>query len=176
MTSPHRVSLWSQSHISTLCLATLVARHSRGGRHLRLPLRFGLGPQGPCRVGTGESGLVLSEEGNPAGLSSCSGLRPALSLGGQATAGECSPGPSLCLTPRAPPGEPQVLIRGQDGTTKMNGTTLCKAPIFRAAGLCVLRMTVLGSWDSGAGSGRGLTLLSQLCRDPAVRVRNGEEA
>ena len=25
--------------------------------------------QGPCRVGTGESGLVLSEEGNPAGLS-----------------------------------------------------------------------------------------------------------
>ena len=41
---------------------------SRGGRHLRLPLRFGLRPQGPCRVGTGESGLVLSEEGNPAGL------------------------------------------------------------------------------------------------------------
>ena len=26
VTSPHRVSLWSQSHISTLCLATLVAR------------------------------------------------------------------------------------------------------------------------------------------------------
>ena len=26
-----------------------------------------------CRVGTGESGLVLSEKGNPAGLSSCSG-------------------------------------------------------------------------------------------------------
>ena len=25
---------------------------SRGGRHLRLPLRFGLRPQGPCRVGT----------------------------------------------------------------------------------------------------------------------------
>ena len=24
---------------------------SRGGRHLRLPLRFGLRPQGPCRVG-----------------------------------------------------------------------------------------------------------------------------
>ena len=38
-----------------------------------VPLRFGLRPQGPCRVGTGESGLVLSEEGNPAGLSSCSG-------------------------------------------------------------------------------------------------------
>ena len=47
---------------------------SRGGRYLSLPLRFGLRPQGPCRVGTGESGLVLSEEGNPAGLSSCSGL------------------------------------------------------------------------------------------------------
>lgn len=54
---------------------------SRGGRHLRLPLRFGLRPQGPCRVGTGESGLVLSEEGNPAGLSSCSGgLRPLVEL------------------------------------------------------------------------------------------------
>ena len=36
--------------------------HVRGqGR----PLRFGLRPQGPCRVGTGESGLVLSEEGIP---------------------------------------------------------------------------------------------------------------
>ena len=33
-----------------------------------------LRPQGPCRVGTGESGLVLFEEGNPAGLSSCSGV------------------------------------------------------------------------------------------------------
>ena len=32
---------------------------SRGGRHLRLPLRFGLRPQGPCRVGTGESGLIF---------------------------------------------------------------------------------------------------------------------
>ena len=31
--------------------------------------------------GTGESGLVLSEEGNPAGLSSCSGgLRPLVEL------------------------------------------------------------------------------------------------
>ena len=54
---------------------------SRGGRNLRLPLCFGLRPQGPCRVGTGESGLVLSEEGNPAGLSSCSGgLRPLVEL------------------------------------------------------------------------------------------------
>ena len=42
-----------------------------------LPGLVGLRPQGPCRVGTGESGLVVSEEGNPAGLSSCSGgLRP----------------------------------------------------------------------------------------------------
>ena len=32
---------------------------SRGGRNLRLPLRFGLRPQGPCRVGKGESGLLL---------------------------------------------------------------------------------------------------------------------
>ena len=46
---------------------------SRGDRKLRLPLLFGLQPQGPCRVGTGESGLVLSEEGNSACLSNCSG-------------------------------------------------------------------------------------------------------
>ena len=38
---------------------------SRGGRHLRLPLRFGLRPQGPCRVGTGESGLVCLKKGTP---------------------------------------------------------------------------------------------------------------
>ena len=36
---------------------------SRRGRNLSLPLRFGLLPQGPCTVGTGESGLVLSENG-----------------------------------------------------------------------------------------------------------------
>ena len=54
---------------------------SRGGRNLRLPLRYGLQLQGPCGVGTGESGLVLSEEGNPACLSSCSGgLRPLVEL------------------------------------------------------------------------------------------------
>ena len=34
---------------------------SRGDRNLRIPLRFGLRPQGSCRVGTGESVLVLSE-------------------------------------------------------------------------------------------------------------------
>ena len=32
---------------------------SRGDRKLRLPLLFGLQPQGPCRVGTGESELFL---------------------------------------------------------------------------------------------------------------------
>ena len=54
---------------------------SRGGWNLRLSLRFGLRPQGPCRVGTGESGLVLSEEVNPACLSSCSeGHRPLVEL------------------------------------------------------------------------------------------------
>ena len=46
---------------------------SRGGRNLRLPLRFGLRRQGSCRVGIGESGLVLSEEWNSACVSSCSG-------------------------------------------------------------------------------------------------------
>ena len=29
-------------------------------RNLRVPLHFGLRPQGPCRVGTGESDLILS--------------------------------------------------------------------------------------------------------------------
>ena len=54
---------------------------SWGGKNLRLPLRFGLRPQGPCRVGTGESGLVLSEEVNPACLSSFSeGHRPLVEL------------------------------------------------------------------------------------------------
>ena len=54
---------------------------SRGGRNLRLPLRFGLRPQGPCRVGTGESGYVFSEEWNYACLSSCSwGFRPLVKL------------------------------------------------------------------------------------------------
>ena len=52
-----------------------------GAKDLRLPLRFGLRLQGPCTVGTGESGLVLSEEGNPACLSSCSwGFRPLVKL------------------------------------------------------------------------------------------------
>ena len=54
---------------------------SRGGRHLRLPLRFGLRPQGPCRVGTGKSGYVFSEEWNSACLLSCSwGFRPLVKL------------------------------------------------------------------------------------------------
>ena len=38
---------------------------SRGGRNLRLPLCFGLRHQGPCRVGTGESGYIFSEEWTP---------------------------------------------------------------------------------------------------------------
>ena len=54
---------------------------SRGGRTVRLPLGFGLRPQGPCRVGTGESGLVLSEEGNTACLPRCSmALKPLVEL------------------------------------------------------------------------------------------------
>ena len=56
---------------------------SRGGRNIWLPLRFILLPQGPCRVGTGESGLILSEEGNSACLSSSSwGYRPLIELAG----------------------------------------------------------------------------------------------
>ena len=54
---------------------------SRGGRNLRLPLCFGLRHLGPCRVGTGESGCVFSEEWNSACLSSCSwGFRPLVKL------------------------------------------------------------------------------------------------
>ena len=40
-----------------------------------------LRPQGPCRDGSGELGLILSEEGNSTFLSSCSGgLRPLVEL------------------------------------------------------------------------------------------------
>ena len=54
---------------------------SRGGRNLRLPLRFGLQLHSPCSVGTGESCLVLSEEWNSGCLSSCSrSLRPLVEL------------------------------------------------------------------------------------------------
>ena len=47
---------------------------SRGDRNLRIPLRFGLRPQGSCRVGTGESGYVFSEEWNSACIYWMSGL------------------------------------------------------------------------------------------------------
>ena len=55
-------------------------------------------------------------------------------------------------------------------TARLRGISCC-VPIFRAAGLCVLRMTVLGSWDSGAGSGgAGVSgwkvALLLLCREP----------
>ena len=77
------------SRDSTGSCATEEGLTSRGGWNLRLPPRFGLLPQGPCRVGTGESGLVLTEEGNPACLSSCSvGLRPLVELCVE-TAGLC---------------------------------------------------------------------------------------
>ena len=45
-----------------------------------------------CRVGTGESGIVLSEEGNSACLSRCSGgLRPLVQLCGRRSLVGCSP-------------------------------------------------------------------------------------
>ena len=54
---------------------------SRGGRNLTLPLCFGLRHQGACKVGTGESGYVFSEEWNSACLSSYSwGFRPLVKL------------------------------------------------------------------------------------------------
>ena len=59
-----------------------------------LPLLYGLDglrPQGPCRVGTGESGLVLSEEGNPAGPQ--------------------HPSPPLPQTPQS--GPPELRARGE---------------------------------------------------------------
>ena len=77
------VSLSSPSYLVTP-RGNPACRGTFGGRRKavrdRLALQGGTGdfpcrPQGPCRVGTGESGLVLSEEGNPAGLSSCSGSR-----------------------------------------------------------------------------------------------------
>ena len=55
--------------------------HLEGRQDRRLPLRFVLRQQCPCSVGAGESGLILSEEGNSACLSSCSGsLSPLVEL------------------------------------------------------------------------------------------------
>ena len=48
--------------------------HLEGRQEPQASSPFRLRPQGPCRVGTGESCLVLSEEGNPACLSSCQGF------------------------------------------------------------------------------------------------------
>ena len=46
-----------------------------------LSFRPGKAPGLACRVGTGESGIVLSEEGNSACLARCSGgLRPLVEL------------------------------------------------------------------------------------------------
>ena len=75
--------LWSWRGLSGLRWAWHNGRgpHLEVRQDLRLPLLFGLQPQGSCRVGTGESGLVLSEEGNSACLSSCSrGARSLLEL------------------------------------------------------------------------------------------------
>ena len=53
---------------------------SRGGRHLRLPLRFGLRPQGPCRVGTTRGLRPPEQLERPAGFPSsdigCEKSRP----------------------------------------------------------------------------------------------------
>ena len=75
--------LWSWWAISGLLWVWRNRRgpHLEGRQDLRLPLCFVLRQLCPCSVGAVESGLVLSEEGNPAGLSSCSGgLRPLVEL------------------------------------------------------------------------------------------------
>ena len=62
--------LWSWWAISGLLWVWRNRRgpHLEGRQDLRLPLRFVLQQQCPCSVGAGESGLVLSEEGNSACL------------------------------------------------------------------------------------------------------------
>ena len=40
-------------------VAGVISKYSPDLVAIQEPLRFGLRPQGPCRVGTGESGLVL---------------------------------------------------------------------------------------------------------------------
>ena len=75
--------LWSWWAISGLLWVWRNRRgpHLEGRQDRRLPLRFVLRQQCPCSVGAGESGLVLSEEGNSACLSSCSGsLSPLVEL------------------------------------------------------------------------------------------------
>ena len=66
-----------------------------------------LRPQGPCRVGSGELGLVLSEEGNSDCLSSCSGGSGSVS----------GVGPGLCPFE----GEGLRVLSGQ----------VCQLPVWR---------------------------------------------
>ena len=62
----------------TLMLGGIGGRRRRGQQRMRWLDGMADSMDMPCRVGTGESGLVLSEEGNPAGLSSCSAPRRAV--------------------------------------------------------------------------------------------------
>ena len=78
--------LWSWRGLSGLRWVWRTGRgpHLEGRQELQASSLFRtptLRPQGPCRVGTGESGLVLSEEGNSVCLSrSSGGLRPLVEL------------------------------------------------------------------------------------------------
>ena len=54
------VDLGGASRASTVFGVMEEGLISSGVRNLRVPLHFGLRSQGPFRVGTGESGLILS--------------------------------------------------------------------------------------------------------------------
>ena len=94
-TRPLAYAQTPDSRAHALWRAHTLARHRRGAEHEQSP---------GCRVGTGESGLVLSEEGNPAGLSSCSGqLRSGLPFGPRSQASlQKAQGPGVCKLPKPP--------------------------------------------------------------------------
>ena len=107
---------------------------SREGRNLRLPLRFGLRPQGPCRVGTGESGIILSEEGNSLPLEVLRGSQAPCSAvcgtcGCFRTMHDCDSAPSCCAITHWVAFEevygPRVLFKSGQGNRGLSacGTT-----------------------------------------------------
>ena len=131
---------------------------SRGDRNLRIPLSFGLRPQGPCRVGTGESGLVLSEEGNPAGLSSCSGGSQATRRAVCGTRGSLrtmhggGSAPSCCAFTRRVAFEegsgPRVLLKsgpGNRGHSACGTSHVARLEFLRETGLILMCARKVGN-------------------------------
>ena len=151
--------LWSWWAISGLLWVWRNRRgpHLEGRQDLRLPLRFVLRQQCPCSIGAGESGLVLSEEGNSACLSSCSG--------------SLSPLVELCAKPRVFPDDarecqcPSVLFLHSQGGLRRG---------VRASGSPQLRTGKSGSFNMGHKP-QGLSRISSRGRPHPEGRRAGRE-